>query len=266
MKNRIVLILICSLLGVTGCAGVITEKQLEVNAMGNEVELTQEKKDFLAEMSIDEESIQNGELYDWQVEVLRQYDYAMEYLNKKYPSSTFKFTSCNPKGRDNSFSTFWFTEDGNDDSYDLYLYVDEDGNYSCEDNYYGKLLKDSYNQEFLTLLQKNVPECIGVASEFNTVQGTEFGEQITGKTVLEKNKKLSNTTYIYATESDISQAQILAGKIEDIIRSKKIYGSYYIEILNSDPGSEYIGDDLKEYVRAQESQIVTFEQKFNQFD
>ena len=106
MKKTAFFILIFSLLGATGCTGAVPKKQQEVNAMGNEVELTQEKKDFLTAISMDEERVQAGKLYDWQIEVLRQYDYAMDYLEKKYPSHSFKFTACNPKGRDNSFSSF----------------------------------------------------------------------------------------------------------------------------------------------------------------
>ena len=266
MRRTALFILIFSLLGATGCTGVLSKKQQEVNAMGNEVELTQEKKDFLTAMSMDEERVQAGKLYDWQTEVLRQYDYAMDYLEKKYPSHSFKFTACNPKGRDSSFSTFWFEADGGENSYELYLDVDNDGNYSCEDNYYGELLKDSYNIALLSLLQENIPECIGAASEFNTVQGAGFGEKITGKDVLEGKDKVSNTTYIYAVQSDDSQAQSTAEKIENFIKDRKIYGSYYVEILNSDPGAAYDGDKLKVYAQEAGNQNVILEQKFNQFD
>lgn len=237
--------------------------------MENKVELTQEKKDFLAELSMDEERVQKGELYDWQVEVLRQYDYAMEYLKKKYPSYTFKFTSCNPKGKNNQFSVFWFVPaDAGESSYELYLYVDESGNYSCEDNYYGELLKSDYNDVLLLFLKKSIPECIGVSSEFPSVQGEKFGEQLTGEEVLEGTDKLSNITYIYAVQSDTSKVQILAEKIEDLIKNEKIYGTYYIEILNSSSNfnNAYSGDDLKVYVQESGNQTVVLEQKFNQFD
>ena len=70
MRRTALFILIFSLLGATGCTGVLSKKQQEVNAMGNEVELTQEKKDFLTAMSMDEERVQAGKLYDWQIEAL----------------------------------------------------------------------------------------------------------------------------------------------------------------------------------------------------
>lgn len=232
--------------------------------MGNEVELTQEKKDFLTAMSMDEERVQAGKLYDWQIEVLRQYDYAMDYLEKKYPSHSFKFTAGNPKGRDNSFSTFWFEADGGEKSFDLYLYVDDAGSYSCEDNYYGELLKVSYNSALLSLLQEEIPECIGVASYFSNVAGEEYGETLTGKEVLEGNTGLTNTVYIYAVQPDVSQAQILIQKIQEFIQEKKIYGNYFAEILNSDLCKIYSGDELREYVMENESQEIILEKSFNQ--
>ena len=85
-------------------------------------------------MSMDEDRVQRGILYDWQAEVLRQYDYAMKYLQKKYPSHSFHFTSCHPKGRFQRFSTFWFSADGQETVYELYLYIEEDGIYKFEDS------------------------------------------------------------------------------------------------------------------------------------
>lgn len=120
----------------SGCTAGFPEKSaVMVETKNPEVELTQKKKDLLITMSMDEERIRNGKLYDWQIEVLRQYDYATEYLSRKYPSLGFTFTDCDPKGLIKPFSTFWFQCNGEERVYDLYLYVDEDGSYSCEDNY-----------------------------------------------------------------------------------------------------------------------------------
>ena len=70
-------------------------KQREAGIVREEVELTQEKKDFLAEMYMDGDRIQEGKLYGYQKEVLYQYDYALKYLERKYPSHTFEITRKN---------------------------------------------------------------------------------------------------------------------------------------------------------------------------
>lgn len=259
-KLALFILLFC----MAGCSEPLENMQ-EINVTANSTELTQEKKDFLSTISMDEERVQHGELYEWQEEVLRQYDYAMEYLKKKYPSHTFNFTSCNPQGKNESFSTFWFIVDHGEKSYDLYLDRDSNGNYSCEDNYYGELVKESYNLALLSRLQGSISECVGVSSNFNTVQGEMFNEKLTGQKILDGNNKISNTTYIYAVSYDASKAQIVAEKIEDFIKKENIYGSYYIEILNNNLDDTYIGDDLQVYIQEKGSDAVILEQKFNQF-
>lgn len=93
MKRIILIFAVGITLNTAGCAWKVPEFR-------KVPELTQEKKDFLAKMSVDEERVQNGKLYDWQVEALRQYDYAMGFLQEKYPSHTFKLNShfVIPKG------------------------------------------------------------------------------------------------------------------------------------------------------------------------
>lgn len=74
--------------------------------MGTGIELTQEKKDFLADMSLDKERVQKGELTSSEKEILREYDLTMKYLQEKYPSHTFRITSYDPKMPGKEFSTY----------------------------------------------------------------------------------------------------------------------------------------------------------------
>ncbi len=265
MKRILVFLLICSSLGITGCERMPSAEQ-QVGMEENHANLTPEKKDFLSAISMDEERVQEGKLYEWQKEVLRQYDYAMAYLGRKYPSHSFYFTGCNPAGKNESFSTFWFTADGGTDSYELYLYTEADGDYNCEDNYYGELIEDSYNDALLSLLEERVPECIGVACDFNTVQGEAFGEQLTGQEILDGDYGISNTTCIYAVQPDAAKAQTLAKKLGSVINEQGIYGSYYIEILDSEPDDTYSGDELRAYVQAKDSQDIVLEWQLTYFN
>lgn len=267
MKKKLIpFVLTFGLVGITGCMGMLPENQQEVNAMEKNTELTQEKKDFLKKISMDEKRIEEGKLYDWQTELLKQYDYAMEYLEKKYPSHKFAFTDCKPAEKDSSFSTFWFQENGGKDTFELHLTVDNDEKYDCEDNYYGEILKDSYESALLSLLQKEVPECAAVTTSFSTVQGEKFDEQLTGQEVLEGNDKLTNTTDIYVLEADASNAQVLADKIQSRIEEKKIYGSYYVEVMNAEPEDPKDGESWKEFRKEKGSTALVLEQKFNQFN
>ena len=78
MKKKLIpFVLTFGLVGITGCMGMLPENQQEVNAMEKNTELTQEKKDLLKKISTDEKRIEEGKLYDWQTELLKQYDHAM---------------------------------------------------------------------------------------------------------------------------------------------------------------------------------------------
>lgn len=269
MKKIALVLLLFGLADIMECKDA--GKQREAGIVREEVELTQEKKDFLAEMYVDGDRIQEGKLYSYQKEVLYQYDYALKYLERKYPSHTFEITGCSPKGMGIDYSTFWFRADGEEDDmehevYDLYLEEDDEGNYSCEDNYYKTLLRDSYDEAVLELLQERVPECVGVIVGFDNTQGEEINENLTGKEILEGNYNLPNFTDIYVFEPDASRAQSLTDEIEAVIEEKNIVGAYSIYILSMNPCDTYSGDELRTYVRSDEDQIIILRTYFKQSD
>ena len=266
MKKIALVLLLFGLADIMECKDA--GKQREAGIVREEVELTQEKKDFLAEMYMDGDRIQEGKLYGYQKEVLYQYDYALKYLERKYPSHTFEITGCSPKGMGIDHSTFWFRADEEEDDkvYDLYLEEDKEGNYSCEDNYYKTLLRDSYDEAVLELLQESVPECVGVIVGFDNTQGEEINENLTGKEILEGNYNLPNFTDIYVFEPDASRAQILTDEIEAVIEEKNIVGAYSIYILSMNPCDTYSGDELRTYVRSDEDQIIILRTYFKQSD
>ena len=267
MKKIALVLLLFGLADIMECKDA--GKQREAGIVREEVELTQEKKDFLAEMYVDGDRIQEGKLYSYQKEVLYQYDYALKYLERKYPSHTFEITGCSPKGMGIDYSTFWFMADGEEDDmehevYDLYLEEDDEGNYSCEDNYYDRLLRDSYSKALLEFLQESVPECVGVFTGFQHVKGEEINENLTGKEVLEGNYNLFNLTDIYVFEPNASKAQSLADEVEAVIKKKNIIGSYDVYILSMNPCDTYSGYELRRYVS--KAGIIILEKSFRQND
>jgi len=84
--------------------------------------------------------------------------------------------------------------------------------------------------------------------------------------VLEGNDKLTNTTEIYVLEPSQSDAQTIADKIQAQIEEKKIYGSYYVEVLNEEPQEPENGDSWKEFLKEKGSEVLVLEQKFSNFN
>lgn len=74
--------------------------------------------------------------------------------------------------------------------------------------------------------------------------------------IFQDNQLISNTSYIYAVQPDNFSADILADNIETFIKDNKIYGCYYVNILNSAPDQSYSGDSLRKYVREKNEMVI----------
>lgn len=201
-------------------------------------EITEEQIELLCNMSVNEEKVRRGDLYDWQIEVLNQYDYAMDYLARKYPSHSFKMVSCENKNKLNSYTTFMFVEKSEEeDYYSLYLYVDETGGtkvYEAKDNYYGRLYEEELSQRMLELVQGEFPECIRAEVNLPYVQGEEYGESVNLDSILDGGFEMyQSTSFVLCvpktSEEDYAQK---FSKLETYIKTKKLAGSYGVEFVN----------------------------------
>lgn len=207
----------------------------EDGSMGHE--MTQEQIDLLCSISVNENKVREGDLADWQIEVLNQYDYAMEYLAGKYPSYEFEIVGCEPKNNSNSYTTFTFVE-RTDKSiyYDMYLdvYEEEAGNrYEATDNFYGKLFEEKLAERMLELMQEEFPECINVTTNITCAEGEKFGEDLDLELILKGELKMEHDTDFYINAVGMSEAEY-SQKVEDIksfIIQKGIYGSYDVKFV-----------------------------------
>lgn len=120
--------------------------------------MTEEQEALLYKISINKQRIKEGILFVWQEEVLRQYDYVLDYLKGKYPFQTFHIIDCEPRNKlTNSYSKFVFQEAQDiKNDYKVYLYV-EDGQYWAEDDFYGYTIGNEYDNKLMEiLLQQNI--------------------------------------------------------------------------------------------------------------
>lgn len=212
-------------------------------------EITEEQMELLRSMSINEEKVRKGELYDWQIEVLNQYDYAMDYLARKYPSHSFKMVSCENKNKLNSYTTFMFVERSEEENYySLYLYVDETGDtnvYEAKDNYYGRLYEEELSQRMLELVQEKFPECMKAEVNLSYVQGEKYGESVNLDNVLNGELEMyQSTDFVFSVPktSEEEYAQRLS-ELESYIKSKKLAGAYGVEFVNEADQEEVLYEE-----------------------
>ena len=199
-------------------------------------EMTKEKIELLCKISDDINAIRNGNLHEWQIEILNQYDYAMEYLTGKYPSYNFKIVNCEQKNKWNSYTTFTFTEESNEKNcYELYLYVDEDAEhkYDAEDNFYGDLFDEEISQMVKELVQEEFPECIEVKTDIPYAQGEEYGESLDLERVLTGELQMGQVTTLFMNteKKDNREYAKKVNELGDFINTKGICGSYAVKFV-----------------------------------
>lgn len=199
-------------------------------------EMTREKMELLGKISEDADMVRSGNLCDWQIELMHQYDYAMEYLRAKYPSYCFKIINCEQKNKWNSYTTFTFVEKSNKEaSYELYLYVDETSahKYEAEDNFYGDLFEEEISQRVMEMVQEEFPECIEVKTDIPYVQGAEYGESLDLERVLTGELCMGQVTTLFMN-TDQKDHKDYAKKVTELgkfINTKGICGSYAIKFV-----------------------------------
>ena len=234
----ILLVSMCFCCGIAGCSGKSSAgREQELNSgQGGEVEMTDEQKELLKKISVNEEKIEEGQLYEWQKEVLNQYDYAMNYLQKKYPECVFHIVDCDQKNNLNTYTTFTFTEEKNEELFDLYLYVNEEQEekYTAKDNFYGVLLAEPYATAFLQKIRESFPQCVAARAEMVTVQGEEINAGTDVSNILSGSLKITNNVTIYVDGNEISDCDKTASEIEEYVHKQQIYGSYCVFVCKGD--------------------------------
>ena len=258
MKIKLVLISLMSLsiLG-TACSHNMVKENEIIAAENNQkenggedmpVEMTQEQKTLLKKNAVDEDAVERGELFSWQKEILRQYDYAMEYLKGKYPSYSFHIVDVAPKNKLNPYTTFEFTEENSGDKY-YELYLDIEEQYSARDNFYGKIIGPKYEEQLMTLLQAaNIP-CDRVEARFNAVADESFNEELDVNEIIKGNIVTNQTVFLHINSQSLDGASYeeVYKQIHEYIDTQKINGYFIVIIYDGeiDPKKEVSRESFK---------------------
>lgn len=254
---------------ITGCnaktsTDVIAQAEIvNENSGGELTAMTKEQEELLKKISFNEEKVADGRLAEWQNEVLRQYEFAMDYLHEKYPSHSFHITDGDPKSKLNNYSTYWFTADNEEFTYELYLHTEDP--YRCEDNFYTSILEPSYEKVLFDFLKEKIDRCIGVDSTMGSLQGKEIDETMDAYDLLEGNIQIPNNTVIFIDGTDVD-AEMEYEQMKSLISQKEIYGSYIVIALTDFPEKYKDGNDLWEFVKEQGEKVYSLRESFSQWN
>lgn len=245
MKRKMMISgLLSAIILLSACGKVLPQTGENISTEVEEMEyvnLTPEQEELLSKISVNEEKVKEGELSSWQLEVLRQYEYLLEYLKEKYPSYDFSVEHCTPKNKLNSYTTFLFTEKNNPEKYyDCYLYV-ENG-YHAEDNFYGHLIEEEYGNMIYEFLKENGISVERVKTSITNVQGKDYCEEMNLEAAFEGKMRLTQNSEIYVRGTADDNNMELCNQIEHAIKEKNIYGSYTVNVY--DENGKILYDEL----------------------
>ncbi|WP_167955896.1 hypothetical protein [Anaerosporobacter faecicola] len=214
--------------------------------------MTDEQRELLIKLCVNEEKIRKGELVDWQIEILNQYNYARDYLNRKYPNHTFRIVDGQHKNHEQSYTSFTFIDEEENRYYDMRIdrkEVDKDTGsekvYTGIDNYYGMLLQKQYEKEFLNEIKKVCKQCVAVDACMTSMRGEELNESFDIRRIIDDHFEVTHNTTIYIDGRKENKPERLIGKVKKRINEKKIYGTYDIYILSSLPQEE---EDYRKFI------------------
>lgn len=250
----------------SGCSVRSSMVQSEVteSISDSSVTMTNEQEELLRKISFNEEGISENVLAEWEKEVLSQYEFAMDYLHEKYPSHSFRIIDGDPKNKLNSYSTYWFVADGDEEPiYTLYLYVED--SYRCEDDFYSSMLEPDYEEVLLDLLKEDIPSCIGVNSTMGTLQGEGIGEDTDASSLLGGSIQVQNNTVIFVDGTNADDDMVYE-QIKSKIAQEEVYGSYIVIVLTSVPEEYNNGDDLWKFVKEHGDGVYSLRESFNQWN
>lgn len=248
MKKFILLVCILGIC-MTGCNSEedYPENENKEEEMEERVELTKEQEWLLCKISIDEDAVKEGRLASWQKEVINQYNYAMDYLKRKYPSYSFQITNCDPKNKLNSYTTIGFIEKSDEEGYyEIYMDVEEreDGNrYIAEDNFYGSIKEDEYAEKMSELLRENFDEWnIEVECNMGCVEGEEFGENLDlDRLINGELRGYPSSIFVIPTDPmDESEYQRIYNELKEFIQERGIAGAYRVKFVNKENREELL--------------------------
>lgn len=212
-----------------------------------EIALTVQEMDILCKTYADEKRIRSGNLYSYQKKFLEQYQEGMRYLSEKYPSKAFCVLSGVPENKMNAETVFYFQENDQEISYELYVDTKEDGTYEIKDNYYGSQIAGTVEDYMEEQLKKVGFPVQAVSVSYRKAMGMDVNDRMKLEDIKARSEELGGITDIFLESSSVDEG------FEKLIKKEVLklgfYGSFYIYM--SEPGTLKLDNrqEYKEYLK-----------------
>ena len=208
--------------------------------------MTKNEKDLLKFAYTDDDRIEDGELFDYQVEALHMIRKCAVYLKARYPMYDLEMISFLPQTKKRPYTEIMFVEKGKDIRYTVRYKMDLELD-SFSDNFYDVPFEKEYDKAMEKMLKNK-----DIKARVYTVFPFLFEKPISSVNELLGHNELPRNTEIFIQVEELPSIDIantIAKTIEDIYLDKKIKtnGTVYFLKDIEDMGLEISHYD--EYVR-----------------
>ena len=195
--------------------------------------LTEQEIALLSAAYPNSERIQENRLFDYQVDGLRQLRAGAAYLEQKYPNAPLEVTSFVPANQFTKWAEMTFRADGAEQEYRLTV-APAEGGFDCADDYYGALLRESYDQKVAETVAEGGYTVLSY-TEFPSPAGLEVGPDTTAEELIALGPELTRNTHLFL--EPVEQRDAAAAQIKDRLAAAGFYGAftlYFVPSLQGD--------------------------------
>lgn len=221
------------------------------NTMPKEYILTENEKKLLEYAYTDNERIQDGLLFDYQIVALKMIRKCQEYLNQKYPNQNLEMVTFSPQNKKKNYTEIHFIKEGIEPNFIL-RYEIKDGKDYFSDNFYDVPYIKDYDKRCEDVLNGS-----DISARCFTIFPYLMSDKVTSaEELFNVRKELGRNTEFFISVSDLpSQEEVdkKTDEIEQIFTSHKIYMNgmvYFILDLEMDKEAIYYDKYVKERMNA----------------
>ena len=203
------------------------------------IEITPEELSLLTSISVNEKKVREGQLNNWQKQLLMEIKAVRSVLNDKYPSSSFEIKECTGTSTQNGFSTFLFSEASHEEMlFDASCTpdIDSKGDFRIEDNYYRVFLEPVLKDTLHSILRAHALEPVQILCSYTSMLGKEADETITLDSVIKNGLKVQPTIQIIL-DGNVPDDNAAAEQITQASRYVKDLSVPGFYVLRTDSGT-----------------------------
>ncbi|MGN0390995.1 MAG: hypothetical protein ACI4L2_09310 [Wujia sp.] len=189
-----------------------------------DIELTQDERNLLVGVWIDEANLDRGHLTNPEKFYLEQCRACLEYLKEKYPDTEFTFVNFSSASIMREYGSILFYEKGDDETQYFVECRETEQGYEMVDSYYGKILEPLYDEKIHDIFS----ECIDAEFAVYTVFPHKKGFEVNGNTTVDELFAMEDSiqkdifVFIDTKDGDLDKAVIL-DKLEKKLREYHQY-------------------------------------------